>query len=84
MIVDNLPTFQPDALVILRAVYSEVRSHNDGNIRLLHRYMLTLMLSSSLPVYQVRLDWLPLPCIALIRPNQLSCLGSSVGRVSAS
>ena len=26
-----------------------------------------LMLSLSLPVYQVRLDWLPLPCIALIR-----------------
>ena len=22
-----------------------------------------------LPVYQVRLDWLPLPCIALIQPN---------------
>ena len=31
-----------------------------------------------------RLDWLPLPCIALIWPSQLSCLGSSVGRVSAS
>ena len=42
----------------------------------------SLMLS--LPVYQVRLDWLPLPCIALIRPSQLSCLGSSVGRASAS
>ena len=26
----------------------------------------SLMLSLSLPVYQVRLDWLPLPCIALI------------------
>ena len=37
------------------------------------------MLSKSLPVYQVRLDWLPLPYIALIRPSQLSCLGSSVG-----
>ena len=37
----------------------------------------------SLPVYQVRLDWLPLPCITLIRPSQLSCLGSSVGRASA-
>ena len=35
-------------------------------------------------VYQVRLDCLPLPCIALIRPSQLSCLGSSVGRASAS
>ena len=43
-----------------------------------------LMLSLSLPVYQVRLDWLPLPCIALIQPSQLSCLGNSVGRVSAS
>ena len=41
-------------------------------------------LSVSLPVYQVRLDWLPLPCIALIRLNQLGCLGSSVGRASAS
>ena len=41
-------------------------------------------LSVSLPVYQVRLDWLPLPCFALIRPNQLGCLGSSVGRASAS
>ena len=29
------------------------------------------------------LDWLPLPCIALIQPSQLSCLGSSVGRASA-
>ena len=44
----------------------------------------SLMLSLSLPVYQVRLDWLPLPCIALIRPSQMSCLGSSVGRASAS
>ena len=44
----------------------------------------SLMLSLSLPVYQVRLDWLPLPCIALIRPSQLRCLGSSVGRASAS
>ena len=35
-------------------------------------------------VYQVRLDWLPLPCIALIWSSQLSCLGSSVGRASAS
>ena len=32
------------------------------------------VLSLSLPVYQVRLDWLPLPCIASIRPSQLSCL----------
>ena len=47
-----------------------------------HTYM--LMLSLSLPVYQVRLDWLPLPCTALIHPSQLSCLGSSVGRSSAS
>ena len=35
-------------------------------------------------LYQVRLDWLPLSSIALIRPSQLSCLGSSVGRASAS
>ena len=35
-------------------------------------------------VYQVRLDWLPLPCMALIRPSQLGCLGSSFGRASAS
>ena len=45
---------------------------------------LRCMLSLSLPVYQVRLDWLTLPCIALIQPSQLSCLGSSVGRASAS
>ena len=38
----------------------------------------------SLPVYQVRLDWFPLPCIALIQPSQLSCIGSSVGTPSAS
>ena len=37
----------------------------------------------STTVYQVRLDWLPLPCIDLIQPSQLSCLGSSVGRASA-
>ena len=42
-----------------------------------------LMLSLSIPVYQVRY-WLPLPGIALIQPGQLSCLGSSVGRASAS
>ena len=40
-----------------------------------------MMLSLNLPV---RLDWLPLPCIALIRPSQLSCLGNSVGRASTS
>ena len=34
-------------------------------------------------VYQVRLDWLPLPCVALIQPSHLSCLGSSVGRECA-
>ena len=43
-----------------------------------------LMLSLSLLVYQVELDWLPLPCVALIQPSQLSCLGNSVGRASAS
>ena len=37
-----------------------------------------------MPVYQVKLDWLPMPCIALVRPSQLGCLGSSVGRASAS
>ena len=37
--------------------------------------------SLSLPVYQVRLNCLPLP---LVRPSQLNCLGSSVGRASAS
>ena len=42
------------------------------------------MLNLSLTVHQVRLDWLPLPCIALIRPSQLSCLGNSVGRTSTS
>ena len=42
----------------------------------------TVMLNLSLPVYRVRLDWLPLPCIASIRPRQLSCLGRSVGRAS--
>ena len=44
-------------------------------------YMYTGM--HTLLVYQVRLDWLPLPCITLIRPSQLGCLGSSVGRASA-
>ena len=44
----------------------------------------SLMSSSSLPVYQVRLEWLSLPCIALIRPSQLSCLGSTVARASVS
>ena len=29
-------------------------------------------------MYQVRLDRLPLPCVALIQPSQLSCLGGSV------
>ena len=43
-----------------------------------------IMWSLSLHVYQVRLDWLPLPCIALVRPSQLSCLGSCVCRASAS
>ena len=42
----------------------------------------SLILSYTLPVYQVRLDWLPLPCIAVIRPSQLSCLGSSVASVA--
>ena len=32
-----------------------------------------------LACYQVRLDLLSLPCIALIRPSQLSCLGSLSG-----
>ena len=43
--------------------------------------MLVSMLSLSLLVNQVRVDWLPLPCIALIRPSQLTCLGSSQGRI---
>ena len=30
----------------------------------------------------VKLDWLPLSCIALIRPSQLSYQGSSAGRAS--
>ena len=38
----------------------------------------------SLPVNQVRLDFLLLPCTALIRTSQLSCLGSSVHRASSS
>ena len=29
-------------------------------------------------MYVVRLDQLTLPCIALIQPSQLSCLGNSV------
>ena len=33
----------------------------------------------SVPVYQVRLDRLSLPCIDLIQPSHLSCLDSSVG-----
>ena len=43
-----------------------------------------VMLSLSLSVYQVRLKWLPLPCIVLIRPSQLGCLVSSLVRASAS
>ena len=31
-----------------------------------HAVYVIIMLSLSLPVHQVRLDWLPLPCIALI------------------
>ena len=42
----------------------------------------SLMLSLSLPNYQVRLDWLP--WFAMIQPSQLSCLSSPVGRASAS
>ena len=40
----------------------------------------SLMLSWSLPIYQVRLDWLPLPCIyyCLDSAQPLSCLGSSM------
>ena len=33
MVDKFLPTFQPDALVILRAVYSETIMHEDGNTR---------------------------------------------------
>ena len=45
----------------------------------------TCELSLSWPVYQVtRLEWLPLPCIALVPPYLLSCLGNSVGRASVS
>ena len=47
-------------------------------------YSTCIMLSLSLPVFQVKLDWLPLLCNALVRPSQLSYLGSSVGRASAS
>ena len=59
------------------------QSEIPNTITLVHMHG-KLLFSLSLPVYQVRLDWLPLPCIALIRPSQLSCLGSSVGRASAS
>ena len=41
-----------------------------GLIISVHSFMLSLRML----VYQVRLNWLPLPCIALIRPSQLSCL----------
>ena len=51
-----------------------------GDIPGLLPCMNLLNVELSLPVYQVRLDWLPLPCIALIRPNR----GSSVGRASVS
>ena len=54
------------------------------SIRSLYGCNMLYFRSFSLPVYQVRLDWLPLPCIALIRLSQLSYLGSSVGRASTS
>ena len=40
------------------------------------------VLNWTLSVYYIRLDWLPLPCITVIQPSQLSCLDSSVGRAS--
>ena len=59
-------------------------SVSPANTSSIHTIIVYIRLSLSLPVYQVRLDWLPLPCIGLIRPNQLSCISSSVGRASAS
>ena len=46
----------------------------DGFITAVH----SLMLSLSLLVFQVKLDWLPMPYMALIRPSQLSCLGGNL------
>ena len=51
-----------------------------GLITMVH----SLILSESLPIFHVRLDWLPLSCIALIWASQLSCIGSAIGRASAS
>ena len=50
----------------------------EGNGRLLQDVSISLMMGLDLSIYQVRLDWLPLPCIALIRPSQLSWFCSSV------
>ena len=37
----------------------------------MHWCTMMLSFSLSLPLYQIQLDWLPLPCIALCRPSQL-------------
>ena len=73
--------------VVFSAIFMYISSHAYLSLELgviggLITPVHSLMLSLSLLVYQVRLDWLPLPSIALIRPSQLSCLGSSVGRAS--
>ena len=44
----------------------------------------SLMLSLSLVVSEVRLDWLSVFCIVMIWSSQLSYLGNSVGKVSPS
>ena len=57
------------ALIYVRRSYSShvnVLSLELGVIGGLITSVRSLMLSWSLPVYQVRLDWLPLSCIALI------------------
>ena len=70
---------QPTVYFARTHVHTHIYIHN---VYTVHIYAHTCMLS--LPVYQVSLDWLPLPCIALIQPSQLSCPGISVSRTSAS
>ena len=66
-----LPCFDYVGLTVSMQILSLELGVIGGLITPVH----SLMLNSSLPVYQVRLDWLPLP---LDSTKPLSCLGSSV------
>ena len=71
------------ALLSFRSGSSHVNTQQGVGCHWRINYLVhSMMLSLSWPVYQVRLDWLPSPCIALIHPSQLSCLGNSVSRAS--